>query len=73
MSSERLRAPETAIDELNLWTETLPEFNGDMLAAKYAVIGQKAPTPAQASAWATVTQMADRIHKADKIVIASPM
>jgi FMN-dependent NADH-azoreductase len=65
--------PETVVDELNVWTETLPEFNGDMLAAKYAVIGQKTPTPGQAAAWATVTQMADRLHKADKIVIASPM
>ncbi len=66
-------APELAIDELDLWREALPEFDGAALAAKYARLGGRALAPREAEAWQTIEAMVARLDAADLVVIATPM
>lgn len=65
--------PDYIIDKVELWKENLPEFNGDAIAAKYAVLGKKEHTPEQAQAWAEIARICERFKSADYIVIATPM
>lgn len=69
----RAKHPGGTIDKLDLWAETLPEFNGHMLDAKYAVLSASNPTPEQAAAWAQITAMAERLKRADHVVVSTPM
>lgn len=62
-----------SIDRLALWETTLPEFDGDALAAKYARLTGTPHTPAQAEAWTTIESMVQRLRDAERVVIATPM
>lgn len=61
------------INTLDPWREELPAFDGETLNAKYAVVEQTDPTPAQVEAWAEVTRWVDRLKAADRLLIATPM
>ena len=65
--------PDHTVETLDLWTLSLPEFDGDMLAAKYAVIHQDQQTAGQAAAWVTVTDIFEKFASADFYVISTPM
>ena len=65
--------PETIVDKLDLWQTSLPEFSGDMLESKYAIMHQNAATPAQAAAWSEVETHFKRFADADTYVISTPM
>jgi FMN-dependent NADH-azoreductase len=65
--------PDTQLDELDLWGEPLPEFDGDMLDAKYAVLSGADPTPAQRAAWQRIEAMAARMKEADRLLFSTPM
>jgi FMN-dependent NADH-azoreductase len=67
------RAHGLTLDRLALWETVLPEFDGDILAAKYARLAGTPHTPAQADAWATIERMVERLRAADRVVIATPM
>jgi FMN-dependent NADH-azoreductase len=68
----RQRHHAAAIDELDVWSTHLPEFDGPTLAAKYAGIGGKALSPEQATAWETIRALASRFRAADVIVLGVP-
>tara|TARA_B100001057_G_scaffold378447_1_gene383828 strand:+ start:610 stop:1233 length:624 start_codon:yes stop_codon:yes gene_type:complete len=61
------------IRHINLWEENLPEFNGEMLNAKYSVISGENPTGDQESAWAGVKAIFDTFNDADHYVFSVPM
>ena len=65
--------PYTTVDTLNLWSETLPVFDGDKAAAKMAVMGGVTPTGAEGTAWQAVTNVADRFTAADRYLFSVPM
>ncbi len=50
--------PADTIETLDIWNLPIPEFDGDAMVAKYASLGGKALTPAQASAWQRVEELA---------------
>ena len=73
-----LRAYQTAhpgdqIDRLDLWQETLPRFDGDMLNAKYSIMRGEEPSAAERSAWQQVERVFQRFNAADKYVFSVPM
>jgi hypothetical protein len=68
----RQRHHAAAVDELDVWSTLLPEFDGPTLAAKYAGIGGKALSAEQATAWETIRALASRFQAADVIVLGVP-
>ncbi len=65
--------PADTVETIDLWSISLPTFDGDMLEAKYAVLHGQQHTPEQAAAWKTVADMAAAFKAADKYLIAVPM
>lgn len=61
------------IDHLPLWRADLPEFDGAMLDAKYARLAGKPHDPEQARAWANVEALVDRLRRADRLLLSTPM
>jgi FMN-dependent NADH-azoreductase len=73
LKAYRAAHPEDRVEKLDLWTASLPTFDGDMLEAKYAVLHGQQHTQAQAAAWEKVAYMAASFAAADKYLIAVPM
>ena len=69
---EKLHAGDTIITK-DLWKEKLPELDGDVIDAKYAIIHGKQHTSEQEKAWKEVEKLVFEFTKADKYVISLPM
>lgn len=65
--------PELEVDTLDLWRESLPEFDGAALAAKYARLAARVLAPREEDAWKTIEAMVVRLDAADIVLIATPM
>jgi FMN-dependent NADH-azoreductase len=65
--------PSWDIDLQDLWRETLPEFDGAALEAKYARLGGRGFSDAERDAFAVVERMALRFSLAERVLISSPM
>ena len=61
------------VDVMDIWRETLPEFEGDMLDAKYARLGGREFSGAERDAFAVLERMAMRFALADRVLISTPM
>jgi len=61
------------IDELDLWSTELPEFDGPIMEAKYAGLVGRALTADQAAAWEQIRALAARFLAADVLVLAVPL
>jgi len=72
---DRFRAarPGWDIDEMNLWRDRLPEFDGAALEAKYARMDARPFTEAQRDAFAVIERMAIRFALAERVLISTPM
>lgn len=73
ISSLAARYPQAEIDVLDIWSDPIPEFDAEVMNAKYAHLSGTALTARQAAAWAAIAPLADRIRRADVIVIGVPM
>ena len=51
----------------------MPEFDGDMLNAKYSVISGTDPSPDEVSAWSNVKNIFDEFNTADHYLFSVPM
>jgi FMN-dependent NADH-azoreductase len=69
----RQARPTWDIDVMDLWRETLPEFGGDALEAKYARQNGHEFSDAQRDAFAVLERMAMRFALADRVLISTPM
>lgn len=65
--------PADTVEKIDLWTEDLPPFDGDIIDAKYAVIHNEKHTAAQAAAWERVKAVFGRFNAADKYLFSVPM
>lgn len=65
--------PSDEVETIDLWTYKLPSFDGETIAAKYAVLGGDAHTPVQAQAWSAVERIADEFKTADRLLLSVPM
>ena len=61
------------IETLNLWSETLPEFDGDKNAAKLSFFGVGEMDAAGKSAWDQVVEVTQKFVSADEYVFNIPM
>ena len=73
INSYRTVHPSDSIETLRLWEVDLPEFNGAVIDAKYAVAHQQQHSPDQAHAWKAVVRIANHFKSADKYVVSLPM
>jgi len=65
--------PGDTVDTLDLWTTPLPEFNGEVIDAKYAILHGHEQTPGQKAAWKAVEAVIERFKGADKYLFSLPM
>jgi FMN-dependent NADH-azoreductase len=65
--------PGDTVDTLDLWTTPLPEFNGEVIDAKYAILHGQPHTPGQKAAWKAVEGVIERFKGADKYLFSLPM
>ena len=61
------------IKNINPWSLNLPEFNGEMLNAKYSVIRGDNPSDAEIAAWSDVKNIFDEFNDADHYLFSVPM
>lgn len=65
--------PGDEIRSINLWNLSLPEINGEVLNAKYALMHGLKPTAREAEAWQEVIRVVDQFKAADKYIFSVPM
>jgi FMN-dependent NADH-azoreductase len=73
LASYRAAHPDDFVDELDLWREELPRFDGDMLNAKYALMRGASPSAAERADWQRVETVFKRFDDADKYLFGVPM
>ena len=61
------------IDVMDIWRETLPEFESNTLDAKYARMSGREFSGAERDAFAVLERMAMRFALADRVLISTPM
>ena len=61
------------LNHINPWSLNLPEFNGEMLNAKYSVIRGDNPSDDEVSAWSNVKNIFDEFNDADHYLFSVPM
>jgi FMN-dependent NADH-azoreductase len=69
----RQTRPDWDVDVMDLWRDSLPEFSGPLLDAKYARIGGLAFTDAQRDQFAVAERIAVRFALAERVLISTPM
>ena len=73
LTALRERIPALIVDTLDLSAEKLPEFDGDKVAAKIAVLTGQTQQGRQRTAWDEITEIANRFIDADRYLMAVPM
>lgn len=73
LDAYRQSDPSVEVDVLDLWTDRLPVYGGDGVAAKMAVFAGLEPSGDQAAAWAEVKRIFARFDAADEYLFAVPM
>jgi FMN-dependent NADH-azoreductase len=68
-----VRHPQAQLDVLDVWSDAIPDFDEDIMNAKYAHLSGTALTSRQEAAWEAIAPLAERIRQADLIVIGVPM
>lgn len=63
------------IDTIDLWSQNidLPEFNADMIGAKFAVLRTQTATPEQRAQWQRAVALSQRFNAADHYLFSVPM
>lgn len=65
--------PGDEIRSINLWGLKLPEINGEVLNAKYALLHGLKPTAKEIESWQEVVRVVDQFKAADKYIFSVPM
>jgi FMN-dependent NADH-azoreductase len=65
--------PDWDVDTLDLWRETLPDFEGAALEAKYTRQAGQPFDDSQRDAFAVIERMVVRLAIADRVLISTPM
>ena len=65
--------PDLELNHINPWSLNLPEFDGDMLNAKYSVIRGTDHSADEVSAWSNVKNIFDEFNDADHYLFSVPM
>jgi FMN-dependent NADH-azoreductase len=73
IESYRATHADDAVDTLDLWQADLPEINGAVLEAAYAVKHGQPHSPEQLNVWQAIVRIAEHFKSADKYLVSLPM
>lgn len=73
LTAYRARHPGAEIDVIDLWSEPLPEFDGDRAAAKMSFFGEGTLEGARQTAWDEIVKITSRFTSADDYLFTVPM
>jgi FMN-dependent NADH-azoreductase len=73
LTALRAQLTDLRVDAIDLSSEKIPDFDGDKVAAKMAVIGGQSNEGRRKTAWDEITAVANRFVTADRYLIAVPM
>ena len=73
LGAYRARNPGAEIDELDLWAEPLPEFDGDKAAAKMSFFGEGTLDGVRKTAWDEIVAITQSFASADDYLFTVPM
>ncbi|MGO4736087.1 FMN-dependent NADH-azoreductase [Bosea sp. 2KB_26] len=73
LAALQAKLPTLSVETLDLWAAELPEFEGAMLAAKYARLARRDLNAPEQAAWRIIEGMIARLAGADLVLIATPM
>lgn len=73
LEQAKTNIPNLELNNINPWSLDLPEFNGEMLDAKYSVIRGDNPSDGEISAWSRVKNIFDEFNDADHYLFSVPM
>lgn len=73
LAALRARTPSLSVDVIDVWSETLPKFDGDKVTAKMSVITGQQHDGRQKTAWDEISAIAQRFADADIYLFAIPM
>lgn len=65
--------PKDTVNTIDLWKKVLPEFDGDVIDSKYAIMHSTSLTEAQRKSWRGVEETIDEFKSADKYIFSIPM
>lgn len=68
-----LENPHDSVTTLDVWSADLPEYDGELAAAKLAPLIGEPLTPTQIAAWDRVLAIVETFASHSKIVISTPM
>jgi FMN-dependent NADH-azoreductase len=73
LSAYRRREADLAVDTLDVWKETLPEFDAEAIGAKYKGVSGAPMSAAEQKTWQSIQRLASRFGNADRLVLGVPM
>lgn len=73
LAAYRAAHPGDSVQTVDVWNLDLPEFDGHALDAKYAGIAGVERTAEQKAIWSRISELAQPLIAADKIVVSVPM
>ena len=73
LAEYREQRPDAVVEELDLWTESLPVFGGKGVEAKMNVFAGETPAGEAGDAWAAVRALFERFDAADDYLFTVPM
>jgi FMN-dependent NADH-azoreductase len=73
LAAYTVKHPDAQIDDIDLWREALPEFDGDSAAAKMSFFSGGAPEGKGKTAWEQITAITQRFTNADDYLFTVPM
>ncbi len=73
LAAYRSQHPEAEIEEMDLWQEPLPEFDGDKAAAKMSFFGEGTLEGPRKTAWDQIVALTSRFTSADDFLFTVPM
>jgi len=73
LSAYRQKNPQDKIVTIDLFKESLPEFDNFAAESKYAIMHGKEKTAEQVKKWSQVEKVIEQFKSADKYLISAPM
>ncbi len=73
LEAYRQSHPNMTVETIDLWQKNIPEFNGDVIDSKYAIMHKQSHTEAQRKAWHAVEEIIHEFKQADCYLFSLPM